>query len=253
MYANSEIPMFTTQDPLAEKYYSLSPYMYCAGNPLRYIDPNGMDWYSYEEKYIDENNEEQTRIQYKYFDYELSKKEMEKGGYTHLGKTHLEDGKYYSLGGAVLEYDKNNPLSAMGLQFAMSADASVIATVNAIEGVASFWDKYHNMVGTGSNTATMIGEFMNYSKGFKGIVKWTGIVSTVTQAIKDGNSIVNGTMNREGYIDAVFNIVSLAGTPGAAISLGYNTAKAGEKGLNRLEMEFRNKALQIFKNRMTWP
>jgi hypothetical protein len=67
-----------------------------------------MDWYSYEEKYIDENDEEKTRIQYKYFDYELSKKEMEKGGYTHLGKTHLEDGKYYSLGGAVLEYDKSN-------------------------------------------------------------------------------------------------------------------------------------------------
>jgi RHS repeat-associated protein len=41
MYANSEIPMFTTQDPLAEKYYSLSPYMYCAGNPLKYVDPNG--------------------------------------------------------------------------------------------------------------------------------------------------------------------------------------------------------------------
>jgi RHS repeat-associated protein len=44
MYANSEIPMFTTQDPLAEKYYSVSPYMYCAGNPLRYVDPNGEDF-----------------------------------------------------------------------------------------------------------------------------------------------------------------------------------------------------------------
>jgi RHS repeat-associated protein len=103
MYANSEIPMFTTQDPLAEKYYSLSPYMYCAGNPLRYVDPFGMDWYSYEEKYTDENNEEQTRIQYKYFDYELSKKEMEKGGYTHLGKTHTEGNTYYSLFGNTMD------------------------------------------------------------------------------------------------------------------------------------------------------
>jgi RHS repeat-associated protein len=42
MYSNSEIPIFTTQDPLSEKYYSLSPYMYCAGNPLRYVDPTGM-------------------------------------------------------------------------------------------------------------------------------------------------------------------------------------------------------------------
>jgi RHS repeat-associated protein len=63
MLSNSEIPMFTTQDPLVEKYYSLSPYMYCAGNPLRYVDPNGMDWYSY----VDEDNV----TQYRYFDYAM--------------------------------------------------------------------------------------------------------------------------------------------------------------------------------------
>jgi hypothetical protein len=43
MLSNNEVPGWTTQDPLSEKYYSLSPYMYCAGNPLRYIDPNGED------------------------------------------------------------------------------------------------------------------------------------------------------------------------------------------------------------------
>jgi len=32
---------FTSVDPLAEKYYSISPYAYCAGNPNRYIDPDG--------------------------------------------------------------------------------------------------------------------------------------------------------------------------------------------------------------------
>jgi RHS repeat-associated protein len=44
MYANSEIPMWTTQDLLSEKYYSISPYAYCGNNPVNRIDPNGMEW-----------------------------------------------------------------------------------------------------------------------------------------------------------------------------------------------------------------
>ena len=32
---------FTTPDPLAEKYYSISPYAYCAGNPVMFVDPDG--------------------------------------------------------------------------------------------------------------------------------------------------------------------------------------------------------------------
>ena len=32
---------FTTMDPLAEKYYSVSPYAYCADNPVNLVDPEG--------------------------------------------------------------------------------------------------------------------------------------------------------------------------------------------------------------------
>jgi hypothetical protein len=32
---------FTTMDPLAEKYYSISPYAYCMNNPVKYTDPTG--------------------------------------------------------------------------------------------------------------------------------------------------------------------------------------------------------------------
>ena len=34
----------TTQDPLAEKYYSTSPYLWCAGNPMKFTDPDGNAW-----------------------------------------------------------------------------------------------------------------------------------------------------------------------------------------------------------------
>ena len=36
---------FTTMDPLAEKYYSISPYAYCAGNPVNLMDKDGRKLY----------------------------------------------------------------------------------------------------------------------------------------------------------------------------------------------------------------
>ena len=32
-----------SQDPLGEEYYWMSPYVYCAGNPVDFVDPEGMD------------------------------------------------------------------------------------------------------------------------------------------------------------------------------------------------------------------
>ncbi|MDY6463047.1 MAG: DUF6443 domain-containing protein [Bacteroidales bacterium] len=75
--------IFTGIDPLAEKYYHLSPYAYCAGNPVNLIDPTGMDGYlvvwatdngnvghagfaidNYKEiQYYDEDGNPQTRIE----------------------------------------------------------------------------------------------------------------------------------------------------------------------------------------------
>lgn len=46
---------FTSVDPMAEKYYNWSPYVYCANNPINIIDPNGCDWYqstNNEDEYI---------------------------------------------------------------------------------------------------------------------------------------------------------------------------------------------------------
>jgi RHS repeat-associated protein len=40
------IPRTTTPDPHAENYYSWSPYSWVANNPMKYIDPNGMDWWT---------------------------------------------------------------------------------------------------------------------------------------------------------------------------------------------------------------
>ena len=36
--------IFVSPDPLMEKYYSISPYAYCAGNPVNLVDPDGKIW-----------------------------------------------------------------------------------------------------------------------------------------------------------------------------------------------------------------
>ena len=33
-------------DPMAEEYYPMTPYGYCAGNPIVLVDPFGEDWYT---------------------------------------------------------------------------------------------------------------------------------------------------------------------------------------------------------------
>ena len=47
---------FMSMDPLCEKYYNISPYSYCAGNPVNRIDPTG--------EYIVFFDEANTRYQY---------------------------------------------------------------------------------------------------------------------------------------------------------------------------------------------
>jgi RHS repeat-associated protein len=47
---------FTSMDPLSEKYYSISPYAYCKGNPIRFIDPNGKEVIA-----MDENSKRNIR------------------------------------------------------------------------------------------------------------------------------------------------------------------------------------------------
>ena len=37
--------MWLSVDPMSDKYPSISPYTYCAWNPVKLVDPDGNDWY----------------------------------------------------------------------------------------------------------------------------------------------------------------------------------------------------------------
>ena len=40
-YYSSDLSVWLSVDPMSDKYPSLSPYVYCADNPVRCVDPNG--------------------------------------------------------------------------------------------------------------------------------------------------------------------------------------------------------------------
>ncbi|MBQ7489141.1 MAG: hypothetical protein IJT51_01320, partial [Bacteroidales bacterium] len=40
-YYNSDPSIWLSVDPMVDKYPNLSPYTYCADNPVRLVDPNG--------------------------------------------------------------------------------------------------------------------------------------------------------------------------------------------------------------------
>ena len=45
-------PVFTSRDPMFEKYFWMTPYAYCANNPVKYVDPDGriIDGVTYNKK-----------------------------------------------------------------------------------------------------------------------------------------------------------------------------------------------------------
>jgi RHS repeat-associated protein len=73
-YYSDENIMFTARDPHFESYPTWSPYAYCYNNPVRYIDPTGMDGYDdgngnyqwFDDKtddtFIDDNNATWTKV-----------------------------------------------------------------------------------------------------------------------------------------------------------------------------------------------
>ena len=78
-------------DPMSDKYPSFSPYVYCADNPVRLVDPNGEDWVEREvegrkEVYYDRSVKSQA---------DVNKKYGESSGVRHLADgTKVGNGQY---------------------------------------------------------------------------------------------------------------------------------------------------------------
>ena len=145
--------MWLSVDPMADKYPSISPYAYCAWNPVKLVDPDGMeaidDWYK---------NEETGAV----FWHEGHAQQIKYGGdtYHNIGESYSQptgDGKY-------INYFQNCPVS-----IGAERDASKLAYNN--KSIRTFLikngsplpdshkkDLFNNLVATrGHATPDMIG------------------------------------------------------------------------------------------------
>ena len=63
-YYSSDLSIWLSVDPMSDKYPSFSPYVYCADNPVRLVDPNGEEWYVNQDGYIVEGTNKDDHTLY---------------------------------------------------------------------------------------------------------------------------------------------------------------------------------------------
>ena len=63
-YYSSELSIWLSVDPMSDKYPSLSPYVYCADNPVKLVDPNGEEWLVNQEGYVKEGENKSDKTLY---------------------------------------------------------------------------------------------------------------------------------------------------------------------------------------------
>ena len=88
--------MWLSVDPMADKYPSISPYSYCAWNPVKLVDPDGNDWY----EYTDEKTK-QTEIRWTECSSQKKMRDNHIDG-RYLGITVTDGDTYYGLMGDIV-------------------------------------------------------------------------------------------------------------------------------------------------------
>ena len=109
---DAAIASWPTMDPLAEKYYNLSPYNYCGNNPVNAIDPNGCDWIS--AKYGDEL--------FVYYDSRIKSQDDIIKHYYDGEDRDFYDIQYVGTTGTVYQNTDNGPLT----YYTLNSDGSFI-------------------------------------------------------------------------------------------------------------------------------
>ena len=125
-FYNPTIARWTTMDPLAEKYYSVSPYAFCNNNPVNLVDPDGMDWYSY----VETNEDGAQNLKYAWTNA-TSQEELEDSGVS---------GTYLGQAVVIFEGAMDEKLDEMGKLTGVNAKPATVTIwgINGPDDVSSY-------------------------------------------------------------------------------------------------------------------
>ena len=131
---NPAIARWTAADPLSEKYYGISPYVYCANNAICLVDPTGKDWYS--------TTDSEGNILYHYNDNIYSQKDLDKAGIKgqYEGIRFKDGNTYYSLFGETVQYLNNKGIPTFEGQIYERLDNLIINNYTQENSSQSSWD-----------------------------------------------------------------------------------------------------------------
>ena len=93
-YYNSDLSVWLSVDPMSDKYANLSPYVYCADNPVKLVDPNGEE--VFDDIVVHGKNNSSITYKTDLFDMEF-KVDIDFGGNYNVSSENIAFGIEYGL------------------------------------------------------------------------------------------------------------------------------------------------------------
>lgn len=127
---HSDLSIWLSVDPMSDKYPSMSPYTYCANNPVRLVDPDGRDF----EVVVDNNPKKPTitiRANYIVYGSDSEYKQAEAA----IHSWNRQSGKY------VIETDDAKYTVNIELSIERAKDKNMLVKNSLIDNTIDFVDK----------------------------------------------------------------------------------------------------------------
>jgi RHS repeat-associated protein len=211
------LPVFTTMDPLAEKYYSISPYAYCGNNPVNRIDPDGRADFWVNGKVIGNDGVDDQRI--------LVIKTTEKS----FGSK--EDNSYVEAAGlskkdqnTTIDFIKANSGNAEAFQKNGIAYTNSIAIESSADNRQAMINEASRDNGKGGTADANNREYGGYIKNGAVVVETPGAVSKLGTDTRAEISLTTGTSTFHSHPSGTLVVGSNPNSgSGAIVSMGGST------------------------------